>query len=931
MAETGRDLSAELFGGGDGDRSSVDTWRQTLRLDDLEQQYRLPSGLMTSVLRQESGGDPRVRSSAGAQGLFQFMPATAKSYGIDPLDPQQAAPAAAKELSTLYKKYHGDVDRTLAAWNWGQGNVDRKGLANMPTETRGFLTHVKRFLSPGVAEAATPAPGQGRDLSQELFGTAAGTGGRDLTQELMPPEAPAPPTARSTPEQAAAYRQWAAQQAPGGTQTPAPVSQTPPPSQAQPGASQGLDTRFLALPSIQHLPPAERQQRLAEFRGLRPDLQAEFLASEEPPSQMTIDIEKPSTPQAAAVPTATMREGIQALEPLDPDAASRMLAARSPLPSVGAQARTLGGIAVPALTGIGGAMLGGTLGGPAGAVAGGAAGGVYGTRLATQLGLTEQEQPLLDTVVGPVYPSDVLNVGVPVVAGAAAPVVAKVGNALRGVVKPAYQKVMDLADRYGIRLSYGDVSRGSVAPKVEAALEAIPGSGAGRFRVQQQQQVAQAGEEIRGGLQAEMGTTPWRDLPAVQRAAGGTGPRAKEAQALLAEIDNAGDDWGRVIQTSGKLNLFQDRLRAEKLYDQVETLAQPLGNMRLPKTTAAIDDALARATDDVLPSPEVRREVIGALNRIRGEVSPTESVRPSMGVRDPVTGTLRAEPVTPTTTVPDTTYSRMRRLHSALGDLQRDAAEPTTARYLSGVKTALNDDMAAFAQQSTVPELRTAHKAADTFYRTRIVPYREGQLAKAIEKDLPDEIYGKFVRQGKDRAEYFYKGLDPRGQAAVRYGMVQEAFEKATSGPHPDVFSPARFSGALRKIQEATGVFFKGQPQWEINGVTKLMQHAQRAGQFMENPPTGLRGSIGTALVGGGLWSPAAVGGSLLSANGLRTMLMTRPGRNFLLAASDLQPGSAAFQRALDRFLRTAPAATAGVGAGLRAVEEETVPPAQAR
>jgi hypothetical protein len=262
MAERGRDLSAELFGG--GGRTSVETWRQTLSLDELEQSHGLPSGLMTSVLRQESGGDPRVRSSAGAQGLFQFMPATAAQYGVDPFDPQQAAPAAARELRSLYTKYGGDVDRTLAAWNWGQGNVDRKGMANMPSATRGFLANVKRVLSPGVAEAATPSPGQGRDLSQELFGT--------------PPQVPA-------------------------AQAPAEEPITP-------------DARFLRLPSVQQMPWQIRAQRFHEFRKLKPELQAEFLRSEEPPSDLVVDIEKPS-PTAPRTPEerqARIREELAAWE-----------------------------------------------------------------------------------------------------------------------------------------------------------------------------------------------------------------------------------------------------------------------------------------------------------------------------------------------------------------------------------------------------------------------------------------------------------------------------------------------------------------------------------------------------------------------------------------------------------------------------------------
>jgi hypothetical protein len=896
------------------------------------QQQGVDPDLAVSIATQESYLNPNAKGDNGKSlGLFQLQPAAAIDVGVNPQfrhEPGVNIYGGVRYIKQKLQQSKGNVEEALRRYNGG-------GDPN-------YVQNVLRFFKPGVAEAAErPHAGSYTDTDvqhalkalQRPQEPAGGTYTNEDVQNALKAlsgtqtstDAPAPPTARSTPEQDAAYR------ASRGQQEPAPVSQTTPPPSTPPGGSQGPLTpesawtpgmRFQALPSIQQLPPAERLQRTEAFARLTPALQEEFLRSEEP------------TVGGLAMGGGPVRQAPPVTDPAALLAVGGRATQRPPVPSPGATGPPpnldveLQEQLTPAQEGLS-LLLGGAAAGNLGRMAGGWAAGQLG-RLAAALPLVGEGLANLGLRKGavaagmeePGTAGDVAAVAAPAVLGAAGPLVAKVGNALRGVVKPAYQDVMDLANRYGIRLSYGDVAQSSVAPKVEAALEAIPGSGAGRFRTQQQVQVGKAGEQMRGGLQAEMGGTAWRDLPTVQRAAAGTGPRAKEAQALLAEIDNAGDDWGRVIQVSGKLNLFQDRLRAEKLYDQVETLAQPLGNMRLPKATQAIDDALARANADVLPSPEVKREVIGALTRIKGEISPTERINPSMGVRDTATGTLRAEAPTVTTTMPDTSYTRMRRLHSALGDLQREAAEPTTARYLSGVKTALNDDMAAFAQHSNVPALRKAHKEADTFYRTRIVPYREGQLAKAIERDLPDEIYPKFVRAGKDRATYFYQGLDPKGQAAVRYGMVQEAVEKATNGPHPDVFSPARFSGELRKIQDATGVFFQGAPQWEINGVTKLMQHAQRAGQYAENPPTGLRGSIGTAIAGTGaaVSLPAAVT-ALLTTNGLRTMFMTRPGRNFLLAASDMQPGSAGFQRALDRYLRTLSPAVAGVGAVRRASE----------
>jgi soluble lytic murein transglycosylase-like protein len=64
------------------------------------------------------------------------MPRPAAVYTIDAYDPLQAAPAAAKELASLDTKYDGDLAKTLAGWNWGQGRVEKFGLAKMPTLPR---------------------------------------------------------------------------------------------------------------------------------------------------------------------------------------------------------------------------------------------------------------------------------------------------------------------------------------------------------------------------------------------------------------------------------------------------------------------------------------------------------------------------------------------------------------------------------------------------------------------------------------------------------------------------------------------------------------------------------------------------------------------------------------------------------------------------
>jgi hypothetical protein len=115
-------------------------------LRQLEDLNGLPKGLLAVQQQAESNFDPRAVSPAGAQGIAQFMPATAAEYGIDPFDPMQAAQAQAKMMGGLLKKYQGDVPAALAGYNWGQGNVDRKGMDNAPAETRNYIAKITAGL-----------------------------------------------------------------------------------------------------------------------------------------------------------------------------------------------------------------------------------------------------------------------------------------------------------------------------------------------------------------------------------------------------------------------------------------------------------------------------------------------------------------------------------------------------------------------------------------------------------------------------------------------------------------------------------------------------------------------------------------------------------------------------------------------------------------
>jgi len=103
--------------------------------------------LIRAVIKAESNFNPRALSHAGAQGLMQLMPATARGLGVtDPFDPEQNVMGGTRFLKSLLDRYNGDVDSALAAYNWGPGNLDRKP-DRLPQETRNYLARVKQYYN----------------------------------------------------------------------------------------------------------------------------------------------------------------------------------------------------------------------------------------------------------------------------------------------------------------------------------------------------------------------------------------------------------------------------------------------------------------------------------------------------------------------------------------------------------------------------------------------------------------------------------------------------------------------------------------------------------------------------------------------------------------------------------------------------------------
>ena len=103
--------------------------------------YNIPSALLSALLKQESGFQPNAVSPVGAKGIAQFMPETARSFGIDPSDPAQAIDAAARYLRTEWD-YFGKPELALAAYNAGRGAVQQYGGIPPYKETQNYVKNI---------------------------------------------------------------------------------------------------------------------------------------------------------------------------------------------------------------------------------------------------------------------------------------------------------------------------------------------------------------------------------------------------------------------------------------------------------------------------------------------------------------------------------------------------------------------------------------------------------------------------------------------------------------------------------------------------------------------------------------------------------------------------------------------------------------------
>jgi soluble lytic murein transglycosylase-like protein len=118
-------------------------------IESASTKYGVDKNLISAVIKQESSFNPNAKSSAGAEGLMQLMPSTAKGLGVtDSFDISQNVDGGTKYLKSLIDNFDGNVNLALSAYNGGIGRMNRLGvndvsaISKMPKETRNYVDKV---------------------------------------------------------------------------------------------------------------------------------------------------------------------------------------------------------------------------------------------------------------------------------------------------------------------------------------------------------------------------------------------------------------------------------------------------------------------------------------------------------------------------------------------------------------------------------------------------------------------------------------------------------------------------------------------------------------------------------------------------------------------------------------------------------------------
>jgi hypothetical protein len=139
------------FLGGNRPAMNIDRDGVEKMVREAADRHHVDPALVRAVIETESNWNPGAVSRKGALGLMQLIPTTAQRFGVnDVFNPKQNVEAGVRYLRTLLERYNGNLDLALAAYNAGEGAVDRAHGVPAYRETRNYVQRVQdAYFRPG--------------------------------------------------------------------------------------------------------------------------------------------------------------------------------------------------------------------------------------------------------------------------------------------------------------------------------------------------------------------------------------------------------------------------------------------------------------------------------------------------------------------------------------------------------------------------------------------------------------------------------------------------------------------------------------------------------------------------------------------------------------------------------------------------------------
>ncbi len=372
-------------------------------------------------------------------------------------------------------------------------------------------------------------------------------------------------------------------------------------------------------------------------------------------------------------------------------------------------------------------------------------------------------------------------------------------------------------------------------------------------------------------------------IPAVGTSRG----RRRQAQ----QLESSATTFARVVGKDigdfaiGAQKGIQRRLATIKkrtgiLFDDAAKELDPLGNIPTTKLDKAIEDNIAKELSRTRRAPD--KNLIDLIESFKGDArnfTSTKSLRSDIG--DELSEFYKGN---------------------------RAAIPSRGAIAIADLKRALDEDIEGFVKNEGGKEGLRKFRLANKFFQNRQVPFLDTQLSNLTNTKEPEKIISfilatsKGARKGfNSRANLLFKSMDSEGRDAVRGGIINHAFEKATTGGR---FSAQKFGNALGEFEDVTDIFFKGSDKTTLKGMEKLFRATHRATQVAENPPTGARLLEPGVVVGLGVAS--GLGSTIASIGGfgaaITAITQSNIGKNLLLGLNKTTENTKAREQSLQKI-----------------------------